>query len=61
MGLTSIQWDAMEAAQKDALFSRQLWIEANFQVGFIFDEEMFLPPGGGGIPYENEGVACRTF
>lgn len=31
MGLTSIQWDAMEAAQKDALFSRQLWIEANFQ------------------------------
>jgi len=39
LGLSSIQWDAMEPARKDVLFARKLWIDANFQVSFVFDEE----------------------
>ncbi|CAH3030973.1 unnamed protein product [Pocillopora meandrina] len=31
LGLTSVQWDAMEPVQKDVFFSRQLWIDANFR------------------------------
>ena len=34
MGLSSMQWDAMEPAQKNEFFSRDLWIESNFQVCF---------------------------
>ena len=29
----------MEPARKDVLFARKLWIDANFQVSFVFDEE----------------------
>ena len=32
----------MEPANKDVLFSRKLWIDANFQVGFVFDEHHIL-------------------
>lgn len=31
LGVSSVQWDAMEPVQKDVLFSRQLWIDANFR------------------------------
>lgn len=31
MGLSNMQWDALDSAQKDGFFSRQLWIESNFQ------------------------------
>ena len=41
LGLTSVQWDAMEPAQKDVFFSRQLWIDANFRVGVLFYGETF--------------------
>ena len=32
----------MEPARKDVLFSQKLWIDSNFQVGFIFDEEYIV-------------------
>lgn len=31
LGLSSIQWDAMEPARKNAFFSRRLWIDAKFK------------------------------
>ena len=35
MRMSSLQWDAIEPAQKDVFFSRQLWIEANFKVCLV--------------------------
>lgn len=32
LGLSCLQWDALEAPQKKEFFSRQLWIDSNFQV-----------------------------
>ena len=32
LGLSSIHWDALDAAEKKVFFSRQLWIDSNFQV-----------------------------
>ncbi|XP_074617015.1 dnaJ homolog subfamily C member 25 homolog [Acropora palmata] len=31
LGLSCLQWDALEAPQKKEFFSRQLWIDSNFQ------------------------------
>ncbi|KAM7451741.1 DnaJ subfamily C member 25 [Porites harrisoni] len=31
LGLSSIHWDALDAAEKKVFFSRQLWIDSNFQ------------------------------
>ena len=43
MGLNSTQWDAMESAQKDVFFSRQLWIESNFQVCVVIERKHDFP------------------
>lgn len=34
LGFSCMQWDALEAPEKKEFFSRQLWIDANFQVRF---------------------------